>query len=156
MSSQVHEAEVRGHELHLAKAHNTRLGQQLTAQRDSVALEVESCTKISAEAQEEHAALTAQGANLGASIQACKVDNAELDRGNAAAALAILRVLGDITARSAQLLSSGQHCGHHNQKQKIRRAVNMELENVRFRKENFALRSELRKLQRLELEQAHY
>lgn len=81
---------------------------------------------------------------LTVSLVACKHEIEQLEITGEHNNRDIVTLVEKITRLVEEAVVSGRDSGHHNAKQKLHHVLRMELDNIRLRKNNMLLRTELR------------
>jgi len=128
-----------------------RRGMMLLDKKHQQLKEKESCEQICEEGRRVHAELQARQQKLRTGSAACARKIAELEKCNASSSRAIIGTVEEIASLGKSAMLQGLDSGHHNEKQKIRRVMQMEKENIEFRNQNMKLQAEVRRLTKVQL-----
>ena len=131
---------------------NSRYGLSLLSKRNAMRSELETACSIRDESEKDFRRMAQEAAILRDDIQTCDIHIALSEKENSAVWPEIEEMTGKIASVMHEAIATGRHCSHLNQKQKIRKMLRLELENLRLRKANLELRREARDARRIAIE----
>ena len=106
--------------------------------------ELATCEDIATESSDDHRLLLQEATILAKDIQTCEASIRIADKENRAVRPLLEEMTASIAAKVHNAIATGRHCGHQNEKQKIRKMLQLELDNLRLRKDNLELQREAR------------
>jgi len=130
---------------------NGRRGLQLVAERRRLMRERVSCDDICDEAEETEEKMCAVRSKLRQDISEHDENIEKLEKENYRTSFEIEEAVAKIGKAANLCIGTGRHCGHRNEKQPIQRMLQIEQDNVHYRKENMELQNEVRRLTKLNI-----
>jgi len=126
-----------------------RHGLKVLGERNQLSSELENHRSLLNHAALERDALRSRKVQLTSDVKDCDLRLGKLELENAASMERITGLVEQIADLGKRAIENGCDSGHHNSKQKIHRVLQMELANIKLRRENLMMSIEIRAHQKI-------